>query len=401
MTAASSRPCRKTCFVAPLRSVEERRYRIDAWSVARHACAALSATTSTIRSSKCRDVAETLALAIIGGGAFGLIGVPAGYLSGSILTVAAAALAGRPMYLPVVATRAIYLMIGISLGAVVTPETLHGIATYPASIAVLIVAMACIGVAGASYLRAVHGWEKASAYLAAAPGGMSQVLILAAELGADLRAIAIVQTMRVVIVAVGLPSGLALLGLAGHAVRRSNGAPSWVLAGEIAVMIAASALGAALAHRFRLPGGLMFGAMIVSAALHGSGLVHAVVPAWVANAAAIALGAVIGSRFTNMPFRLLLDYLAAAFGSFAVAVAIAAVFAAGLLEFLPVHASEVMIAFAPGSVDAMMLLALALHLDPVYVGAHHVVRIFFVGITMPFVARRVAHVEPPPVTFED
>jgi uncharacterized protein len=46
-----------------------------------------------------------------------------------------------------------------------------------------------------------------------------------------------------------------------------------------------------------------------------------------------------------------------------------------------------MIAFAPGSVDAMMLLALALNLDPVYVGAHHLTRIFFVSLTMPLVAR--------------
>ena len=47
-----------------------------------------------------------------------------------------------------------------------------------------------------------------------------------------------------------------------------------------------------------------------------------------------------------------------------------------------------MIAFAPGSVDAMMLLALALNLDPVYVGAHHLARIFYVSLTMPLVARR-------------
>ena len=49
-----------------------------------------------------------------------------------------------------------------------------------------------------------------------------------------------------------------------------------------------------------------------------------------------------------------------------------------------------MIAFAPGSGDAMLLLAVALHLDPVYVGAHHVVRIFYVSLALPFVARHVA-----------
>ena len=55
---------------------------------------------------------------------------------------------------------------------------------------------------------------------------------------------------------------------------------------------------------------------------------------------------------------------------------------------LPV--AEVMIAYAPGALDAMMLLALALHLDPVYVGAHHLSRFFFVSLAMPLMARRAA-----------
>ena len=72
------------------------------------------------------------------------------------------------------------------------------------------------------------------------------------------------------------------------------------------------------------------------------------------------------------------------------AVTVAAIFAAGLVGILALPIAEVMIAYAPGAVDAMMLLALALNLDPVYVGAHHLVRIFFVSLAMPLVARRAA-----------
>jgi len=295
------------------------------------------------------------------------------------------------MLIPTLLMRTIFVLIGISLGAVVTPETLHGMATYPLSIAVLLVAMAFISFAGASYLRLVHGWEKGAAYLAAAPGGLSQVMALAAEIGADLRAIAIVQTMRVVIVAVGLPAGLSLFGLVGHVTGSVGGQFNPALLDELAILVAASTVVAIIANRVRFPGGLLFGAMLTSAVLHGSGLIHAVMPWWVANTAMIALGAVTGSRFANTPLRLLLHYIAAAFGSFAVAVAIAAVFAAGLISVLSLRIAEVMIAFAPGSVDAMMLLALALHLDPVYVGAHHLTRIFFVSLTLPFLARRAAH----------
>jgi membrane AbrB-like protein len=335
-----------------------------------------------------RRVAETLAIATAGAFGLGLTGVPGGYLSGAILLVACAALAGRPMLIPVPLMRVIFVLLGTSLGAVVTPATLHGMAAYPLSIAILLVAMACIGVGAATYLRVVHGWDKVDAYLASAPGGMSQVLVVAADVGADLRAIAIVQSMRVVIVAVGLPSGLAMLGLVGH-VSRPLGAPM-TLAGidELAILTAVATCGAYIANRFNLPGGLLFGAMFASAGLHGSGLIQVALPWWAANAAAIALGAIIGARFANMRFRLFVAYLGAAFGSFGVAVTIAGIFAAGLLTLIKLPIAEVMIAFAPGSVDAMMLLALALHLDPVYVGAHHVMRIFFVALAMPIIARR-------------
>jgi membrane AbrB-like protein len=356
----------------------------------------LSAPSSIDRTAIFRHVAETLAYGAIGGLALGLLGMPAGWLSGSIITVAFAALAGRPMLMPTPMMRTILVLIGISLGAVVTPETLHGMATYPLSITVLIVAMACVSFSGAAYLRVVHGWDKVTAYLAAAPGGLSQVMAVGAELDADLRAIAIVQTIRVVIVAVGLPAILVLFGLAGHA-RRSVGGPlDFALLDELAILLVASTVMAIVAYRLRFPGGLLFGAMLTSAALHGSGLIHAVMPWWVANTAMIAFGAVIGSRFANTPLRMLLHFVSAAFGSFAVALVITAAFAAGLIGILSLHAAEVMIAFAPGSVDAMMLLALALHLDPVYVGAHHLVRIFFVSLTMPLVARRSARSLRPP-----
>jgi membrane AbrB-like protein len=368
----------------------------------------LSATPPTDRVAAARRLAETLATAVLGGGVLGLAGLPAGYLSGSILLVAGSALAGRPLLMPQRLTRAIFVLIGISLGAVVTPETLHGMATYPLSIAVLIVAMVCVSIAGTLYLMLVHHWDLLSAYLASSPGGLSQVLVVAAELGAELRAIAIVQTMRVAIVAVGLPVGMSLLGLAGHAARRSNGPWTLALAGELALLAAASTLAAVAAFRVRFPGGLLFGAMFASAALHGSGLIHAVVPPWVANMAMIALGAVVGARFTNTPLRLMANYLGAAFGSFAVAVMIVAIFCAGLLTTVSLPVPEVAIAYAPGSVDAMMLLALALHLDPVYVGAHHVTRIILVSLSMPMVARRVARapasaLKPPrePPTFQD
>src|SRR5262249_13110721 len=137
---------------------------------------------------------------------------------------------------------------------------------------------------------------------------------------------------------------------------------------ELAALVAVSTALALLLRWMKFPGGLLFGSMAGSAILHGTGLVHAVLPWWLGGGAVIVIGAVAGSRFSNTGWRTVVDCLGAAFGSFAVAVTVAACFATLVMVLLPFRPADVIIAFAPGAQDQMMLLALALTLDPVYVG---------------------------------
>ena len=144
--------------------------------------------------------------------------MPAGLVSGSVLAVATAALLRRPTRVPLWLARICFVLIGMLLGAVVTPETLAGITTWPLSVALLMVSTICTMVVTTFYLRLAHGWDPLSALLGASPGAMAQVVALAAEFGADMRGVAIVQTMRVLVVTIGLPGGLALFGFAAAGV---------------------------------------------------------------------------------------------------------------------------------------------------------------------------------------
>lgn len=342
------------------------------------------------------QVAETLAIAAAGGITFTLLGVPAGLVSGSVLAVASAALAGRPTRVPLWLARIGFVVIGMLLGAVVTPQTLAGITTWPASVAILTVSTLCMMAATTCYLRFVHRWDPLSALLGASPGAMAQVVALAAEFGADMRGVAIVQTMRVLVITIGLPAGLALFGLAAGGVIVVPGPPSGSSLVELALIAVVSAFMAYLMARMRFPGGLLFGAMAGSAVLHGTGYVHAVLPWWVGSSAVVLLGAVVGSRFANATPRMLLDYVGAAFGSTAVAITVASCFVLVVTHFLPFRAADVVIAFAPGAQDTMMVLALALRLDPVYVGAHQLARWLVVTFAVALWARRLAKQESAP-----
>lgn len=334
-----------------------------------------------------RDLLETLAIAGAGGFLFDRAGFPAGWLAGAMAFAAVAALSGRPMYVPSVLAKCFFIALGISIGGAVTPDTLRGIATWSFSVVLVSIAMACVTACTAFYLKRAHGWDTLTAVLAAIPGGLSQVLAFATAQRCDIRAVVTVQTIRVVILSVAVPAGLGLFGL-GDSPRPSAGSAATIaVAGELSVLVAAATVAGLGLLRLGFPGGLIFGPMLVSAVLHGGGLITAVLPRGIAIAAMIGLGALSGSRFTNTPPRLLVQYIVASLGSFAVAVVVAGAFALGVSAAWSLSIPDVIVAYAPGGVDAMMILALALHLDPIFVGAHHLTRVFTVSIGLPIVVR--------------
>ena len=336
------------------------------------------------------ETAETLAIALAGGIAFIFWGLPAGLVSGSVLAVATASLLGRPMRVPLPLARICSVVVGTLLGTVVTPETLRGVPTWPVSIALLMLASLGMILATMTYLRVVHRWDPLSALLGASPGSMAQVIALSSELGGDMRAIAIVQTVRVLLLVLGLPNGLAFFGLVVPALPIPRGPAGFAVIGEMTLLIGVATAFALVFMRIRFPGGLLFGALAGSSLLHGTGLIHAALPWWVGGASVITLGALVGSRFANTSARMLVGYLGAAFGSFAVSMTVATLFILIVARLLPIPIANIVIAFSPGAQDTMMVLALALHLDPVYVGAHHLARFLVVTFSVAIAARRLA-----------
>ena len=207
------------------------------------------------------------------------------------------------------------------------------------------------------------------------------ITILAVEKGADLPAIAVVQTLRVIVLTAALPLLLALSGIAPAA------APSFATATasplELAELLAAALAVALLLRLAKFPASWMFGAMLASGLLHGAGLIEGGLPNWVRNVALVGIGALLGSRFARMKMKTLLGHLNAALGSFTIAIGISAVFVGVTMLLTDVRFADVLVAFAPGAMDAMLALALTLHIDPIFVGAHHLSRFVFVTIATP------------------
>ena len=305
---------------------------------------------------KLARIIESAAVGTLGGVLADAARFPAGWLAGAMVFAAAAALAGRTIALPPWFARACSIVLGITIGGVVTPATLRGMATWPLSIVAVSVAMAASTFATVSYLTRFHGWNRLTAIFAGTPGGLAQVMALASQEGrdCDIRGIAIVQTLRVVILAVCVPAALSLGGLAGPT-RLPAGATAIADAPlQFALLVGLSVVVALALLRAGFPGGLIFGPLVVSATLHGGAFMTVTMPFPLAAAAMVGLGTVTGGRFTGTPFRTLIGYLGAALGSFAVSLIVAGAIGAGVTMLVALPLPDVIVAYAPGAVDAMI-----------------------------------------------
>lgn len=327
------------------------------------------------------SVIETLSIGAVGGLVFQWLQLPGGLISGAMITVGAAAIAGRPMGLPPIMAHIVLMTLGLSLGSMVSPQMLANMTSYPLSIAILAASTFCATFGSSLYLQHVHAWDRTSALLAGSPGALSQIIMLANEKGADVAGIAVVQTMRVIILTAALPVILATFGLGQHGGALARAAPATPL--SLAILAIACVATACLLRLLKFPASWMFGAMLGSSVLHGSGWIAGGLPGWAYATALIGIGTLIGTRFARISAHTLLGHMVAALGSFAVAIAVSAIFVAIVIFTGHARFGDLVVAFSPGAMDAMLALALTLHIDPIFVGAHHLARFIFVSVATP------------------
>jgi hypothetical protein len=335
-----------------------------------------------------------VAVAACGGLAGARAGLPAGWMIGSMLVTVLLSAFGRTPVLAVPLRDLAMLLAGMSMGSAVTPESLGAFVTYPASLAIMTVAVVAILAAGTGALVLVSGWSARDAFFASAPGGLSTVLMIAAEVKADVARIAIVQLFRLFILVAVLPMALSLLD---HADVSGPGFGPPADAVGLALLFSASLTVSVLFERWGIAGAFILGSMAASAALTGPGLVSGAVPAALAIVGFVLIGIFIGQRFRGFDGMAVLRTLPAAVVCLVASLAVAWGFAALVTAVVGQPIGDTVVAFAPGAIEAMTVLAFTLGLDPVYVALHHLARFVLVAIIVPLAMRLFPGLSRPPV----
>lgn len=334
----------------------------------------------------------TLSIALLGGLAAQALHLPAGLLMGGAVAVAIAAIAGLRTHVPNRLRDTAFVVVGMTLGTNVSHDALSLVPQWPLSLLGLALELALIVGLGTLTLRFVFGYDRATAYLSSFPGHLSFVLGISEAGYGDSGKIAIIQSTRVLMLTVLVPL-VARFDTARDLSIVPQGAQMgfWAL---IALIVASTAGGFAF-RLMHIPAAFVLGSMAVATAGKLMGLYDGRLPLALTLAGYVVMGSLIGSRFAGATPSALRRAALGGIAVTAISVLVVSLVAFGLAALTPMPFGQLWLGLAPGALEAMGALGVALGFDTAFIAAHHTARFFLLTLAIPSVAALVGKREEP------
>ncbi len=315
-----------------------------------------------------------------------VIGMPLPWMLGPMIGVTIAAMAGAPIQGPVTLRKIVIPIIGVMLGSSVSPETLQLLGQWALTMATLPVVLLIMGGLSFMVYRYIGRHDPVTAFYAAMPGGLNEMLIMGEEAGGDARTIALAHSARILTVIFLIALALALVF--GISSRDSNAqwegllSITWL---DYLILGACAAFGPAFGKMLRLPASMVFGPMLLAGITHIAGWITVAPPTIFVIVAQVVMGTVIGSRFVGATLKEVGKDLGLSFVASVLMLITGALLAVGISWLVGMPIAQIFLAFAPGGITEMSLLTLAINQDVAFVSVAHLVRIAIVIAVAPLV----------------
>ncbi|MFV3077860.1 AbrB family transcriptional regulator [Niveispirillum fermenti] len=313
--------------------------------------------------------------------------VPLAFMIGAMLTTTVATMAGLRTSVPPLLRNGMVMVLGIMLGSAFSPALLGHLREWTVSLTGLLAYIVVAAGVGILYLQKVARYDPVTAYFTAMPGGFNEMVMMGGSLGGDDRTIALGHSLRIMLVVMTLP--FAFQALPGY----DPAGRDWSLRGlgpdvlDVAwrdyALMALCCVGAPVALRLRVPAGILVGPMLLSALIHLLGLTAAKPPGLLVAVAQVVIGSAIGARFANIPITRVAHIALVAAGLTLALLAVTVAMALGVHLLTGLSLPALILAYAPGGLAEMSLVALSLHVDAAFVATHHIVRIVLIVLFAP------------------
>lgn len=328
----------------------------------------------------------TLAVAALGAGLFFALGLPLPLLLGPMAACLLAALAGAQMADMGGFGTYLRTFLGLAVGASITPDLVHRLPAMAGSLAFVPLFIVAIAAVGYPLFRRGFGFDHATAWYAAMPGGLQDMLVFGQEAGGDVRALSLIHATRVLAIVTLAPILMTLFWQVD--LTRPPGRPaSEVGWDQIAIFLATGFLGWKIAARLRLFGASILGPMILAGILTLSGVITTRPPTEMIWAAQLFIGLSVGVKYTGITAREIRVDVGAGLAYAALLSLVSLAFIEVLYQTGVAPAEEAFLSFLPGGQAEMVVIALLAGADLAFVVSHHLLRLVLVILLAPVAAR--------------
>jgi membrane AbrB-like protein len=280
-------------------------------------------------------------------------------------------------------------VIGCLVARAITPVSIGGFARHwPIFLGVVTLSLAA-GVAIGWMLSRLRVIPGSTAVWGMMPGAASAMVVMAEAYGDDVRLVAFMQYLRVVLVAAAA-SVVASHFAHGGGGRFATGLFPPVDLKNLAATAAIAAIGGGLGLLSRLPAGVLLGPLALGSVLNLLGYVTIELPPIVLIASYALIGWNIGLRFTREVLAAAARALPQALGATVLLIAFCGLLAWALVALLHVDPLTAYLATSPGGVDAAAIIASSTKVDTPFVMALQTVRVVLMLVIGPRVARWIA-----------
>jgi membrane AbrB-like protein len=294
----------------------------------------------------------------------------------------------RRIAVPRPALTGAHVVIGVMVGTLVQLDTLTAIARDWVPVVLVTATTLVLSLAAGQLMALRRGITPVTGAFAMIAGGATGITVMARDLGADDRMVAVLQYLRVLLIVLAMPVvALLVYGAepgAGTDVAPGGGPGWWA---DLGFTIACGLVGSLLARLLRVPVAPLLGPMLVAAALDLGGLsAGAGVPFPLESLAFLLVGLQVGVNFTRESLRLVGRALPLALAVIVVLGVACAGLGVLLARTTGVSPLDGYLATTPGGMNAVLVTASDTGADTTFVLAVQVLRLFAMLLSAPLVA---------------
>ncbi len=317
--------------------------------------------------------ALALVLCAAAGAAFAWLRLPLPWMIGPLAAMALCNFAGAGLRAVRGGREAGQVVIGTALGLYFTSAVALEVASYWQLLMLAGVFAILLGALGGWVLSRAAGIDRTTAFFSSVAGGAAEMTILGERYGARPDRVALAQSVRILAVVIVVPFALTYSGAHGTDLHLPASLPvAWT---KLALLLGVATLAGVALNALGMPNAFMFGPLALVIALTASEVHFSSLPATLSNAAQVVLGCALGSRFQRRSLESTPRFIVAVLVSVAVAMVVAAAFAALLAWGSGLPVASLILATAPGGIAEMCITAKVLELGVPLVTAAHVTRV--------------------------